>query len=99
MAIRMQYCPVCQKQTPHTYKPVSWFWFIVWLVLFFPVAIIYLIVAMPRANRTAQCTVDHEAIRRAQRVDDMAQLVAAMREANTPEVPRKRGTGFMSRDS
>jgi hypothetical protein len=92
---RMQFCSVCQKQTPHTYQPVSWFWFIVWLLLFFPVAIIYLIVAIPRANRTAVCTVDHEAVRAAREDDRIREMVRAMQLANGTAEPPRRGTGFM----
>jgi hypothetical protein len=95
MKTRMQFCPVCQKQTPHTYKPVSWFWFIVWLVLFFPVAIIYLVVAIPRANRTAQCTIDHEAVRAARDDERLQTMIRAMQVANGTVEPPRRGTGFM----
>jgi hypothetical protein len=95
MKTRLQFCPVCQRQTPHSYKPVSWFWFIVWLVLFFPVAIIYLIVAIPRANRTAVCTVDHEALRATREDDRIREMVRAMQLANGTAQPPRRGTGFM----
>ena len=90
---RMQYCPVCQKQTPHTYQPVSWAAFIVLFVIFVIPAFIYLVVALRRADRTATCTVDHAALDRAKRDEDMRRLAQYM---GHEEKPKPRGTGFMS---
>ncbi|SMG09783.1 hypothetical protein [Paraburkholderia susongensis] len=95
MKTRMQFCPVCQKQTSHTYQPVSWLWFIFWLIVFFPVALIYLVIAIPRENRTAQCTVDHEALRMARENEQLRSMVLAMQMNSGRVEPPPRGTGFM----
>jgi hypothetical protein len=83
MKTRMQFCPVCQKQTPHSYKPISWIVAIILLLLWLIPGLLYIWFAVRRADRTAQCTVDHEALRAARENDRMLDLVRAMHVANS----------------
>lgn len=102
MKTRMQFCPVCQKQTPHRYVPIS---LLVVLILclcgVFP-AFIYIWVAFRRADRTATCTVDHAAAAAARDEEKLRSMIMAMRTAdqlvarvNADEPVKPRGTGFM----
>jgi len=95
MKTRMQFCSVCQKQTPHTYKPVSWLAAIILLFCWLIPGLLYIWFAARRADRTAHCTVDHEALRAAREDDRIREMVRMMQLANGTAQPPQRGTGFM----
>lgn len=83
MKTRMQFCSICQKQTPHSYKPVSWVAAIILLLCWLIPGLLYIWFAARRADRTAHCTVDHEALRASRENDRMLDLVRAMHIANS----------------
>ncbi|WP_069262681.1 hypothetical protein [Paraburkholderia nodosa] len=97
MRTRKQFCPICQKQTLHQYKPVSVVVTLLLFLIFFPLALIYLVIAVPRANSSAFCTVDHERLQQAREDERLASMVRALQAAQIPPEARQRGTGFMSR--
>ena len=81
MKTRMQFCPVCEQQTPHTYQPASPLLAIVLLCCFLVPGLLYIVYAMRRADRTATCTVDHAALQRArgmERVRTISEVLACM---------------------
>ena len=100
MRTRLQYCQTCQQRTAHKYEGVSWILTILLCLIFFPVGLIYLYMALKRADRTAQCTVPHQPPGGAGRDEELRALILSL-GANAPgangqaqQQPR-RGTGFM----
>ncbi|SIO39953.1 hypothetical protein SAMN05444172_1612 [Burkholderia sp. GAS332] len=96
MKTRMQFCPVCQKQTSHTYDPLSvpvaLFLCLCWLLP----GLLYIWWAVRRADRTARCSVDHAALQRERDDERVRLMVQAMQGGSGKIEPPRRGTGFMS---
>ena len=89
MSSRLQFCQICQKRTKHKYKGVSVIAFLVLFVLFFPLALIYLYIALKRADRSAYCTVNHAAQGAANDEKRLRELIAAVQAANAQHDPRR----------
>jgi hypothetical protein len=95
---RMQYCPVCEKQTRHRYRGANPLLLVFLLCLGIVPGLLYLMIAAGKAKRTAECMNDHAAIRAERKAEEMRALVAAMREAGeTPAEPARKGAGWLKR--
>jgi hypothetical protein len=64
MKTRMHFCAVCERQTPHLYRPASTATLVALLMLGILPGLIYLYIGMVRADLTAHCVVDHSALAR-----------------------------------
>ena len=80
--VRLQYCPVCQRKSPHTLQPVSQVVFTVLFCLMVWPGLLYLCYAARRADRNARCVVDHDSLQAAREYDSARELVKAIRTAN-----------------
>ena len=92
MNTRLQYCPVCERETPHIYQAMS-----------FPVALLltflgvlpglfYVWYAERRAQRTSTCTVNHEVLQEARVKDRVRELARALERANVARAAANRET-------
>ncbi|TDN70066.1 hypothetical protein [Paraburkholderia sp. BL10I2N1] len=82
MKVSVQYCPVCQRRSPHTLEPVSQAVFTVLFCLMVWPGLLYLWYAARRADRTARCMVDHDSLQAAREYDSVRELVKAIRTVN-----------------
>jgi hypothetical protein len=80
--VLLQYCPVCQKKTPHILRPVSQFVFTILLCLMVWPGLLYLRYAARRADRTTRCVVDHDSLQAAREYDCARDQVRSIGTAN-----------------
>lgn len=99
MKIRLQYCPVCSRQTPHAYQPASISVAGLGLLCGLLPGILYLWYAIRRAERAAYCTVNHRVLEEARTEARLRELVRALRSAHAGRVPSRRGITMETEDN